>query len=217
MIRRSFNMTRKYEAQLKTYEHKFNVTIYLITNKRSFRTKYYYVGQTTDEYRRLSQHSTDTSSRAYSILQDKGVMYTLGGVDSGYYHYENTYESILISLVNYITADYSPYKSYITNRADYYKIDTLRRKLCRLELFTIHLDEQLIKSTSKREFNTNNYKQLYEVITKYHGEHLDEDSISHWATIMTLANIKASEYEKSYLQHLERLEREERNARYYYE
>lgn len=210
-------MTRKYEAQLKTYEHKFNVTIYLITNKRSFRKQLYYVGQTEDEYRRLSQHSTDTSSGAYSILQDKGVMLTLGAVNSGYYHYENTYESILISLVNYITADYSPYKPYITNRADYYKIDTLRGKLCKLELFTIHLNEELIKSTSKREFNTNTYKQLYEVITKYHKEYLDEDSISHWATIMTLANIKASDYEKSYLQHLERLEREERNARYYYE
>lgn len=218
--------TRKYEHQWKTREHDYDVTIYLITNKvnkRSFRKQYYYVGQTGDEYRRLSRHNRNEDSGAYPILQNGGAMYTLGAIDCGYYldsynkwkQYENTYESILISLVNYITADYSPYKSYITNRADYDKIDTLRYKLCRLELFTICLDEDFIKSISKYRFDSNNYERLCEVIAKYHQ--LDEDSISHWATIMTLAKIKASEYDDAYNRHLRWLEAEERNRMYRYE
>jgi len=218
----------KYEHQWKTYEHDYDTTIYLITNmvsKRSFREQYYYVGQTSDEYTRLSKHNRNEQSGAYLILQNGGAMYTLGAIDSGYYldnhnnwkHYEDTYESILISLVNYITADYSPYKSYITNRADYDKISVLRYKLSKLKLFTICLDEEFIKSISKYKFDENNYKQMCELITKYHEEQLDEDSISCWATIMTLAKIQPSDYEETYLNHLKWLETEEKNRMYYYD
>lgn len=219
---------RKYEHQLKIYEHDYDITIYLITNKvdkRSFRKQqsHYYVGQTHDEYKRLSQHNRNEESGAYSILQKNGAMYTLGAVDLACHRDEynklqyttDTYESILISVVRYTTADYSPYKCYTTNNKDYYTVDLLRYKLCRLKLFNIHLDEELIKSTSKYKFDSNNYEQLCEVIAKYHQ--LDEDSISHWATIMTLTLIKSTEYEESYLRHLEALEAEESNARYRYE
>lgn len=222
--------TRKYEHQLKTYEHDYGVTIYLITNKvdkRSFRKQYsqhYYVGQTRDEYKRLSRHNRNEDSGAYPILQHGGAMYTLGAVDlafcrDGYDRHkytDDTYESILISLVRYITADYSPYyKSYTTNNKDYYTVDLLRYKLCNLQLFPIHLNEELIKTTSKYKFDSKNYEELCEVIAKYHQ--LDEDSISHWATIMTLTLIKSTEYEDAYNRHLKGLEAEERNAMYRYE
>ena len=223
--------TKKYQHQLKTYEHDYAITIYLITNKvdkRSFRKQmkqYYYVGQTGDEYRRLSKHNRDENSGAYSILQKNGAMYTLGAVDLACHRDEynklqyttDSYESILISLVRYTTADYSPYKCYTTNNKDYYTVDLLRYKLCKLKLFPIHLDEQLIKSTSKYKFDTDNYEKLCEVIAKYHKEQLDEDSISNWATIMTLTLIKSTEYEDAYNRHLRALEAEESNARYRYE
>lgn len=224
-------MTKKYEHQLKTYETDYEITIYLITN-RPKRTRIkrltdpiqlFYVGQTGDEYQRLRNHNNNIKSGAYEILKNGGIMQTLGGVNEGYYFndwnwisYEDTYESILISLVNYITADYKPYHSYVTNNTDYDKVDLLRYKLKILNLFPIHLNEQLIKYYDKHQhFDHKIHEELCRVIEKYHD--LDEESIGHWATIMTLAKIEATDYEDCYLQHLEWLEVEENNRMYYYD